>query len=251
VPGALAAHAPLFPRLLVLPALAALALAVAACGDGREADAIPTQLRPTSQAPSGSGTIAQGSPTPPASINSPPTATCGSGGAGIGAIQRTGQRRFDSPPARVIDPAKGYVARMETSKGPITLLLAAQDVPNTTNNFVFLACNGYYDGLTFHRVVLSPPFVIQGGDPEGTGNGGPGYRIRDEINLKWRHDTGALAMARTAQPNSAGSQFYITLAPQPGLDGGYTVFGRVLTGMEVVREIRQGDTIVRVDVEEH
>jgi cyclophilin family peptidyl-prolyl cis-trans isomerase len=238
-------------KLLLPAAFAALALALAACGDGDGADALPTQLRPTSAAPSGGDAVAQGSPTPPASIGAAPAATCGSGPGGIGAIQRTGQRRFDSQPARVIDPAKGYVAKMETSKGLITLLLAAQDVPNTTNNFVFLACTGYYDGLTFHRVVLSPPFVIQGGDPEGTGNGGPGYRIRDEINLKWRHDTGALAMARTSQPNSAGSQFYITLAPQPGLDGGYTVFGRVLTGMEVVREIRQGDTIVRVDIEEH
>jgi peptidyl-prolyl cis-trans isomerase B (cyclophilin B) len=189
-------------------------------------------------------------PTTPPSVSGAPIATCGSGGAGIGSVQRTGVRKFDSPPSRVIDPNKTYVAKMRTDRGEIDLLLAAKDVPNTTNNFVFLACDGYYDGLTFHRVVTNPPFVVQGGDPNGDGTGGPGYTIADEISSKWRHDTGALAMAN-AGPNTQGSQFYITLAPQPGLDGTYTVFGRVLTGMEVVRQIQKDDHIVHVDIEEH
>ncbi len=199
----------------------------------------------------GGGAIAQPSTTPPPSVSGPVSATCGAGGAGIGAVQRTGQHKFDARPALIINLDKTYVAKMQTERGAVDLLLAAKDVPNTTNNFVFLACSGFYDGLTFHRVITSPPFVVQGGDPNADGSGGPGYQINLEISRKWLHDTGALAMARSADPNSAGSQFYITLAPQQGLDGAYTVFGRVLTGMEVVRQIKQGDKITRVDIEEH
>jgi len=194
--------------------------------------------------------VAAASPTTPPSVGQPAVASCGSGGSsGIGTIQRTGQRRFDAAPQRVIDPDKVYVAKMQTSKGEVDMLLAAKDVPNTVNNFVFLACDGFYDGLTFHRV--EPNFVVQGGDPNGNGSGGPGYSIPLEISPKWRHDTGALAMARSSDPNSAGSQFYITLTPQSGLDNQYAVFGRVLTGMEVVRQIAVGDKINRIDVEEH
>jgi peptidyl-prolyl cis-trans isomerase B (cyclophilin B) len=194
--------------------------------------------------------VAPVAPTTPPSVAGPATATCGSGGSGIGAIQRTGQRKFDAPPNRVIDTGKTYVAKIQTDRGQVDLVLAAADVPNTTNNFVFLACDGFYDGLTFHRVVVNPPFVVQGGDPNGNGTGGPGYTIKDEVSPKWRHDTGALAMAN-AGPNTQGSQFYITLAPQPGLDGTYTVFGRVTAGMEVVRQIKVGDKIQRIDIEEH
>src|SRR5262249_22278750 len=122
-------------------------------------------------------------------------------------IQRTGQHSFDAAPQRVIDPARNYTGAIQTSKGEIRVELAAKDVPNTVNNFVFLACSGYYDGLTFHRVETN--FVIQGGDPKGNGSGGPGYSIPLEISKAWRHTAGALAMARATDPNSAGSQFYI------------------------------------------
>ena len=230
-----------------LPILIVLATLGAACSSGNES-ALPTQLRPTPAAPSQGAAVAQPSTTPPPSISSPPAATCGSGGDGIGAIQRTGERAFTGGPASVIDRTGTYVARVQTDRGEFTLLLATQDVPNTTNNFVFLACTGYYDGLTFHRVE---PALIQGGDPNGNGTGGPGYTIPDEWNPKWQHGTGALGMARTSRPNTGGSQFYITLFPQPGLDGDYTVFGRVLTGMEVVKGIKINDKIVRVDVEQH
>ena len=167
----------------------------------------------------------------------------------IAEIKRTGQRRFTAPPARVIDPEKRYVAKMETDKGKITIELAAKDVPNTVNNFVFLACTGFYDGLNFHRVITNPPFVIQGGDPNGNGSGGPGYRFADEFSASWKHGTGYLSMANSG-PDTNGSQFFITLAPQPSLDGKHSVFGKVIEGMDVVRAIRQGDKIVSVDIQE-
>jgi peptidyl-prolyl cis-trans isomerase B (cyclophilin B) len=144
---------------------------------------------------------------------------------------------------------RNYVAVMQTDKGRIEILLAVQDVANTVNNFVFLSCTGYYDGLTFHRVITEPPFMIQGGDPMGNGRGGPGYRFRDEFSSRWRHEEGVISMANSG-PNTNGSQFFITLAPQPHLDGAHSVFGRVTEGMEVVRAIRQGDKIVRVDIEQ-
>jgi peptidyl-prolyl cis-trans isomerase B (cyclophilin B) len=140
---------------------------------------------------------------------------------------------------------------METEKGTITIDLTAAETPNTVNNFVYLACVGYFDGLTFHRVVLQPqPFVIQGGDPRGTGTGGPGYRFADEFSENLRHDAaGVLSMANSG-PNTNGSQFFITLTATPHLDGLHSVFGKVSAGMEVVRAIRQGDRILAVSIEE-
>ena len=164
-------------------------------------------------------------------------------------IQRTGTRSFTSAPALVIDAAKTYVAKFETSKGDISIELAAKDAPKTVNNFVFLSCTGFYDGLSFHRVITEPPFMIQGGDPRGDGTGGPGYRFADEFSAAWKHETGMLSMAN-AGPNTNGSQFFITLAPQPHLDGRHSVFGKVVEGMDTVRAIRQGDTITRIDIEE-
>jgi len=116
--------------------------------------------------------------------------------------------------------------------------LDAKAAPITVNNFVFLANQRFYDGLTCHRVI--PGFVAQCGDPAGTGGGGPGYTIVDEAS-PLKHETGVIAMAKSAAPNSAGSQFYITLAPQPALDGRYTVFGKVSQGMDVVRQLRPRD----------
>ena len=148
-------------------------------------------------------------------------------GAGIGDIERTGERRFGDPPEMVIEEGTTYIAEMQTSKGVITIELA-EEAPQTVNNFVFLSCTGYYDGLTFHRVVKSPqPFVIQGGDPRGDGTGGPGYVFEDEFDPSLRHDgPGILSMANGGA-NTNGSQFFITLAPTPHLDDKHSVFGEV------------------------
>jgi peptidyl-prolyl cis-trans isomerase B (cyclophilin B) len=122
-----------------------------------------------------------------------------------------------------------------------------QDAPKTVENFVTLAKKGFYNGLTFHRVV--PGFVVQGGCPKGTGTGGPGYTIPAEFNAN-KHVRGSLAMARSQHPDSAGSQFYITYGAQPNLDNNYTVFGRVTSGMEHVDRIRQGDRMKSVTISE-
>ena len=155
------------------------------------------------------------------------------------------------PPKMMIDPAKAYVATIKTARGDIVVNLDAQAAPLTVNNFVFLARAGFFDGLTFHRV--EPGFVIQGGDPLGSGQGGPGYLIPAEIGL--RHEEGAIAMARLPDQGnprrlSSGSQFYITLAPTPQLDGGYTVFGKVASGMEIVKSIAVGDVIESITITE-
>jgi peptidyl-prolyl cis-trans isomerase B (cyclophilin B) len=171
-------------------------------------------------------------------------------GEKLASIKREGIRTFKQSPDRVINPDKQYEALMKTSKGDITLSLAAKDAPNTVNNFVYLSCEGFYDGLTFHRVVKDPqPFVIQGGDPRGNGSGGPGYIFNDEIAPSLKHELGTLAMAN-AGPNTNGSQFYITLAPQPALDGKYNIFGKVTDGQSVANNIAQGDKIVSISVTE-
>jgi peptidylprolyl isomerase/peptidyl-prolyl cis-trans isomerase B (cyclophilin B) len=122
-----------------------------------------------------------------------------------------------------------------------------EDAPKTVENFVTLARKGFYNGLTFHRVV--PDFVVQGGDPKGNGTGGPGYTIPAEFN-KQKHVRGSVAMARSQHPDSAGSQFYITYGPTPHLDGSYTVFGRVTIGMEHVDRIKVGDRMTSVAIVE-
>ncbi|MGB9632446.1 MAG: peptidylprolyl isomerase [Chloroflexaceae bacterium] len=144
-----------------------------------------------------------------------------------------------------IDVTKTYRVTMETNKGTIELELYPQYAPMTVNNFVFLANEGFYDGVVFHRVIKD--FVIQGGDPTGTGTGGPGYRFRDETmgNLL-THERGVISMAN-AGPNTNGSQFFIVYAPQPHLNGRHTVFGRVISGMdEVCDKIVQGDRMIKV-----
>ena len=138
-------------------------------------------------------------------------------------------------------------AVLETAKGPIKIVLYEDAAPITTANFIGLAESNFYDGLKFHRV--EPGFVIQGGCPHGTGTGGSGKNIPLEVSPKLKHDdAGTVAMARATDPNSASSQFYITLAPTPHLDGHYAVFGRVVDGMDVVRQIRAGDAMNRVYV---
>src|SRR5688572_16267070 len=156
----------------------------------------------------------------------------------ISDLQRSGQRQFRSAPERVIDPEKTYVATINTDKGDIVIELAAKDAPNTVNNFVYLASVGFYDGLTFHRVISD--FMIQGGDPTGNGTGGPGYRFADEFSPKWRHSgPGMLSMAN-AGPGTNGSQFFITHSAQPHLDNKHSVFGKVTSGQDVVNAIRGG-----------
>ena len=142
--------------------------------------------------------------------------------------------------------SKSYVAVIETTKGDLVLELFAEDVPRTVNNFVTLARDGFYDGLTFHRVI--PGFMAQGGCPVGDGTGGPGYRFDDEIT-DHRHVTGALSMANSG-PNTNGSQFFITYAPQPHLDGKHTVFGQLIQGMDVLERLENGDVMIRITIEE-
>jgi cyclophilin family peptidyl-prolyl cis-trans isomerase len=144
--------------------------------------------------------------------------------------------RFSEPPPMCIDPTKRYTATMETSLGTLVISLDAAAAPATVNNFVFLARYHYYDGVTFHRVIKG--FVCQGGDPEGTGRGGPGYRFADELPKAGRYEVGSLAMAN-AGPNTNGSQFFII----SGADGcrlppQYSLFGKVVKGLEIVETMQ-------------
>lgn len=150
------------------------------------------------------------------------------------------------------EAGKKYVATIKTSKGNIVCELNPEKAPLSVTNFVNLAKGDFYDGLTFHRVV--PGFVIQGGDPDGNGTGGPGYTVKGEVSNGLKHSEGALAWARLGGPmnpekRSSGSQFYITLANVPHLDGDYTVFGQTVQGMDVVKKIEVGDKIEDVTIE--
>ena len=157
-------------------------------------------------------------------------------------------KSWSKPPEIKIDAKKKYFATMETTKGTIEIEFFTAHAPKTVNNFVFLAGEGFYDGVTFHRVISN--FVIQGGDPTGTGRGGPGYNFEDEVrNNPNKHGTGFLSMAN-AGPNTNGSQFFITHSPQSHLDGKHTVFGKVIQGMDVVNAIRQGDAMTKVTIRE-
>lgn len=150
-------------------------------------------------------------------------------------------KQYDAPPAMQLEPGKQYTATINTNRGDIVIALDAVNAPTTVNNFVFLAKDGFYDSVTFHRVIRD--FMIQGGDPTGTGRGDPGYRFEDEVrNNPLKHETGVLSMAN-AGPNTNGSQFFITHSPQPHLNGKHTVFGKVVQGMNVVNAIRQGDVM--------
>jgi cyclophilin family peptidyl-prolyl cis-trans isomerase len=148
-------------------------------------------------------------------------------------------KQWSTPPKMTIDPSKTYQAVFHTEKGDIAVQLYAEKVPNTVNNFVFLARNGFYDDTIFHRVIAD--FMAQGGDPTGTGRGGPGYRFADEFHPKLRHNQpGVLSMAN-AGPNTNGSQFFITHVPTPWLDNKHSVFGQVIEGMDVLFSIPPRD----------
>lgn len=142
-------------------------------------------------------------------------------------------KQYDRPPDLTIDLDTSYEARLKTNLGEITIELDPVQAPQTVNNFVFLTREGFYDGVIFHRVV--PGFVIQGGDPTGTGRGGPGYKFRDELEGEGRYSRGTVAMAN-AGPNTNGSQFFICLA-DVGLPHSYTIFGKVTAGMDTVDAI--------------
>ena len=161
------------------------------------------------------------------------------------------------PPSGTLDTSKSYSARFVTQRGDIVCELYAADVPLTVENFVNLARAGFYDGTTFHRVI--PGFMAQGGDPEGTGRGGPGYQFRDEFSPRLRHDAAGVLSMANAGPNTNGSQFFITFGPTPHLDDRHSVFGRVTEGMDVLRSIRErdpsrdrepGDRIERIEISE-
>ena len=156
----------------------------------------------------------------------------------------TSPKQYSSPPAMVIDPDKKYTATIEMEKGgEIVIELFAKETPKTVNNLVFLAREGYYDGVTFHRVI--PGFMAQTGDPTGTGSGGPGYSFENEFSSNLSHDgPGTVSMANrgtVAGKATNGSQFFITYSATKHLDGAHTVFGRVVSGMDVVEGIAERD----------
>ena len=146
--------------------------------------------------------------------------------------------QYSAPPEMTIDLSKTYTAKLATSAGDITIEFTAADAPQTVNNFVFLAGDGFYDGVIFHRVIDG--FMIQGGDPTGTGTGGPGYRFRDEFHSKTSYGRGTVAMANSG-PNTNGSQFFIC-HKDAGLPNAYTIFGTVTDGMDVVDAIATAPT---------
>ena len=167
-------------------------------------------------------------------------------------------KRYSAPPPMQIDPNRTYTATFHTSKGEFTAQLFAKEAPVTVNNFVALARDGFYDGTTFHRVIRG--FMAQGGDPTGTGTGGPGYQFNDERGaLALKHDSAGILSMANAGANTNGSQFFITFGPTPHLNGKHGVFGRVTSGMDVVNSIRErdpqrdrqpGDQILHIDINE-
>jgi peptidylprolyl isomerase len=168
-------------------------------------------------------------------------------------------KTFASPAPNTIDPSKTYIATVKTVRGDFKIKLRPDLAPQHVNSFVFLAKEHFFDGVTFHRVL--PGFVAQTGDPTGTGSGGPGYTIPAEFSKTEKYHRGTVGMARTTDPNSAGSQWFITYGDAPSLDGQYTIFGEVTEGMEVVDKIAPrdpsknpnappGDKVTSITVEE-
>jgi cyclophilin family peptidyl-prolyl cis-trans isomerase len=148
-------------------------------------------------------------------------------------------KQYPAPPPMTIDPKKRYTAVFQTDLGKFEAELFAAQAPKTVNNFVHLARDGFYDGTTFHRVIRD--FMAQGGDPTGTGRGGPGYRFEDEFHPALRHSSAGILSMANAGPNTNGSQFFITFGPTPHLDNHHTVFGRIISGMEIVAKIPERD----------
>ena len=169
------------------------------------------------------------------------------------------KKTYSAPPPMTIDPQKSYTATITTPRGDIVVKLRPDLAPQTVNSFVFLSKEGFYNGVTWHRVLQN--FMAQGGDPTGTGTGGPGYTVPDEFTTQVKFDKpGLLAMANTGRPNSGGSQFFITTAPADYLDGKYTIFGQVEQGQDIVNGIplrdpdqnptTPGEQIVKITIAE-
>lgn len=157
-------------------------------------------------------------------------------------------KQWENPPELSIDEDKVYQVKLETTRGEIQLELYPEHAPKTVNNFVFLVNEAFYDGVKFHRVIDN--FMVQGGDPTGTGMGGPGYKFEDELSSNLlKHSKKVISMANSG-PNTNGSQFFITHLPQSHLDGKHTVFGKVTQGEDVVDSIQQGDLINKASVVE-
>lgn len=156
-------------------------------------------------------------------------------------------KQWENPPALTIDEDRVYQIKLETTRGEIQLELYPEHAPKTVNNFVFLVNEAFYDGITFHRVIDN--FMIQGGDPTGSGMGGPGYKFEDELSSNpLKHGKKVISMANSGL-NTNGSQFFITHLPQPHLDGKHTVFGKVIQGEDVIDSIQQGDLITKASVD--
>jgi peptidylprolyl isomerase len=242
------------PRQNYLPAIISAAVVVAIfVGLGiilasNRPGANPSAAAPTSDSfvavPTGAADLA---PTPAA--NAPSTAAAPAGS----------KKSYSAPPPMSIDPKKTYTATITTPRGDFVVKLRPDLAPQTVNSFVFLSKEGFYNGVTWHRVL--PNFMAQGGDPTGTGTGGPGYTVPDEFTTKVKFDKpGILAMANTGQPNSGGSQFFVTTAPADYLDGKYTIFGEVEKGQDIVNGIplrdpeqnptTPGEQIVKITIDE-
>ena len=201
---------------MLIPAIILLGGCLLAPPDEAEETAAPT---PAGAPAEGEAQVASGPP---------PAASGASGGGGT-----SGPRQYSSPPAMTIETGKNYRARITTNRGEMTAELFPADAPNTVNNFVFLAREGFYDGVVFHRIIKD--FMVQTGDPTGTGSGGPGYRFADEP-VNRAYTKGIMAMAN-AGPNTNGSQFFIIHAGEYGLPPNYTIFGQVMEGLPVLDTI--------------
>jgi peptidylprolyl isomerase len=207
-----------------------------------------------------SGSASTASAPTAAAFEAEPTAVAAPLAATAPAAAPAGQKQtYNAPPPMTIDPKKNYTATFTTPRGDFVVKLRPDLAPQTVNSFVFLAKEGFFDGLTWHRVL--PNFMAQGGDPTGTGTGGPGYHLPDEFTDKVKFDKpGILAMANTGRPNSGGSQFFVTTAPADYLDGKYTIFGEVEKGQEIVNGIplrdpqqnptTPGEQIVKITIAE-
>jgi cyclophilin family peptidyl-prolyl cis-trans isomerase len=220
-------------RLLITCALGATLL-LAACGGDSKKTSTPTADnfdKSAATTPGATSAATKAAATPAATTSTATTPAAAPTQAG-------GKKTYSARPPLTIDANKKYFATIKMDIGDIKLELYPKDAPEHVNSFVFLAKEGFYDGVTFHRVI--PGFVAQAGDPTGTGRGGPGYTVPDEVNSHKFLD-GSLGMAKTAAPNSAGSQWFIDYAPQTALDGGYTVFGQLISGRDVLDKIKPRD----------
>jgi cyclophilin family peptidyl-prolyl cis-trans isomerase len=198
---------------LFLAMVAVLVLAASACGDGDKKESSTPAPTAVSTLPARSGDFAS-------------------------LCQKSDEKQFSALPPTIIDPERSYTAVIKTEKGDVTVELWPDVAPVTVNSFVFLSCKGYYDGVTWHRVI--PLFVAQAGDPTGTGKGGPGYTLPDEFSDR-PFEKGTLGMANTGQPNTGGSQFFICYEAQSPLNGRYTVFGQVTDGFDVLQNLTPRD----------